>query len=135
MQALEDKNRIWGYISSGCNSDGRSSTPITNPSSESQQSLIMQTFKEANMPQHLVQYVEMHGELCFLICNLIHNYTVKDSSKNNISTISYYLDSQRWFKSEKLPDPFIQLWYQTEEIDPVFKSRKFKPPLEPGLVD
>lgn len=61
VQARKDNNRIWGYVTTGSNSDGRASIPITSPSFEMQKSLIEATVRKSGLEPHQVQYVEMHG--------------------------------------------------------------------------
>jgi len=62
-KALEDKNTIRAIIRAcGTNQDGK--TPgITQPSSEAQEALIRQTYRQAGLDMASTRYFEAHGEL------------------------------------------------------------------------
>ncbi|XP_053120681.1 phenolphthiocerol/phthiocerol polyketide synthase subunit C-like [Hemicordylus capensis] len=60
-KAQEDFNKIWGIISiSAVNQDGRSATPITRPSQQQQENLLLSIYP-AHVDPSAVQYVEAHG--------------------------------------------------------------------------
>ncbi|XP_066483699.1 mycolipanoate synthase-like [Tiliqua scincoides] len=60
-KAQEDFNKIWGVISvSAVNQDGRSATPITKPSQEQQENLLLSVYPTYVDPSAL-QYIEAHG--------------------------------------------------------------------------
>ena len=61
FQAIEDNNKIYGFITSMANSDGKATTPMTAPSSEMQARLIESTLAKAKLAAHQIQFVEMHG--------------------------------------------------------------------------
>ncbi|KAK3100179.1 hypothetical protein FSP39_015820 [Pinctada imbricata] len=60
-KALEDNNKIWGTICTGCNQDGRTTSPITAPSSSQQIKLLEKVFKQNNVCSSTIQYIEAHG--------------------------------------------------------------------------
>lgn len=62
LQALHDKNKIWGTLFTGLNQDGHMSSPITSPSMEQQILLIETVFGKCKIPPHKVQYIEAHGK-------------------------------------------------------------------------
>ncbi|OWF50769.1 uncharacterized protein LOC110450068 [Mizuhopecten yessoensis] len=60
-QALLDGNKIWAAIATGCNQDGRTTTPITAPSSIQQRNLLLKVYSETGVNPEDVQYIEAHG--------------------------------------------------------------------------
>ena len=64
-QALADGDKIYGVVTTASNSDGKSTTPITAPSSDMQARLIEQTLLKAGLSGEMIQYVEMHGMTSF----------------------------------------------------------------------
>ncbi|CAH1781999.1 unnamed protein product, partial [Owenia fusiformis] len=60
-QALRDNDRIWGYIGTGINSDGRFETPMTAPSMERQQKLIENVLAKMDVDPKHIDFVEAHG--------------------------------------------------------------------------
>ncbi|XP_060064747.1 uncharacterized protein LOC132545096 [Ylistrum balloti] len=60
-QALIDGNKIWAAIATGCNQDGRTTTPITAPSSIQQRNLLMKVYSETGVNPRDIQYIEAHG--------------------------------------------------------------------------
>ncbi|XP_078234745.1 mycocerosic acid synthase [Pogona vitticeps] len=60
-KAQEDYNKIWGVIKiSTVNQDGRSATPITKPSQQQQENLLLGIYP-AHVDPSIVQYIEAHG--------------------------------------------------------------------------
>ncbi|CAI5788922.1 phthiocerol phenolphthiocerol synthesis polyketide synthase type I [Podarcis lilfordi] len=60
-KAQEDFSKIWGVINvSAVNQNGRSVTPITRPSQEEQEKLLLSIYPERVDPS-VVQYIEAHG--------------------------------------------------------------------------
>ncbi|CAH1793328.1 unnamed protein product [Owenia fusiformis] len=60
-QALRDNDKIWGYIGTGINSDGRMVTPMTAPSMERQQQLMEHVLARMDVDPKYIDYVEAHG--------------------------------------------------------------------------
>ncbi|XP_033752777.1 polyketide synthase-nonribosomal peptide synthetase hybrid himA-like [Pecten maximus] len=60
-QALIDGNKIWAAIATGCNQDGRTTTPITAPSSVQQRNLLVKVYSETGINPKDIQYIEAHG--------------------------------------------------------------------------
>ncbi|KAK3100108.1 hypothetical protein FSP39_014901 [Pinctada imbricata] len=60
-KAIEDNNKIWGVIATGCNQDGRTTSPITAPSSSQQIALLEKVFGDNNICPSTIQYIEAHG--------------------------------------------------------------------------
>ena len=61
IKALADGDKIYSVVTTASNSDGKSATPITSPSSDMQARLIEQTLLKAGVTAEMVQFVEMHG--------------------------------------------------------------------------
>ncbi|XP_077792942.1 phenolphthiocerol synthesis polyketide synthase type I Pks15/1-like [Podarcis muralis] len=60
-KAQEDFSKIWGVINvSAVNQNGRSVTPITRPSQEEQEKLLLNIYPDRVDPS-VVQYIEAHG--------------------------------------------------------------------------
>lgn len=60
LQALQDRDHIWGVVSkTAVNQDGRSVTPITKPSRTQQEDLLRRIYSESDLVS--VQYIEAHG--------------------------------------------------------------------------
>lgn len=60
-QAMNDGNKIWAAIATGCNQDGRTTTPITAPSSIQQRNLLVKVYSETGIDPKDIQYIEAHG--------------------------------------------------------------------------
>lgn len=60
-KARADGNRIWGIVMSGCNQDGKASTPITAPSGQQQKTLLQNIYSHYNISPSTIQYIEAHG--------------------------------------------------------------------------
>jgi len=48
---------------SGCNQDGKASTPITAPSGEQQKVLLQKIYSSYGISPSTVQYIEAHGKI------------------------------------------------------------------------
>ncbi|CAC5378730.1 unnamed protein product [Mytilus coruscus] len=59
--AVEDGDRIWSLVATGCNQDGHSNTPITAPSSKQQQALLQDIYTKFRIDPATIQYIETHG--------------------------------------------------------------------------
>ena len=62
---MEDGDKIWGIVMSGCNQDGKASTPITAPSGEQQKVLLQKIYSSYEISPSTVQYIETHGKIYF----------------------------------------------------------------------
>ncbi|XP_069133106.1 phthioceranic/hydroxyphthioceranic acid synthase-like isoform X2 [Argopecten irradians] len=60
-QAVLDGNKIWAAIATGCNQDGRTTTPITAPSSNQQRNLLVKVYSKTGIDPNDIQYIEAHG--------------------------------------------------------------------------
>ncbi|XP_060072443.1 uncharacterized protein LOC132552298 [Ylistrum balloti] len=60
-QARLDGSKIWASISTGINQDGRTTTPITAPSTLQQMNLLEQIYRTKGIDPRKIQYIEAHG--------------------------------------------------------------------------
>ena len=60
---MADGDKIYGIVTSSCNSDGKATSPITSPSSKMQAELIQKTLDRAGLKAEEIQFVEMHGKV------------------------------------------------------------------------
>ena len=65
LQALADSDVIHCILTTQTNCDGYT-TPLTSPSSEAQQNLLLQCAKHAGIAPNKIGFVEMHGIPYFL---------------------------------------------------------------------
>ena len=61
MQAVKDEDHIWGYVVTGTNHNGHTTTPITAPSSTKQVALLKHVYVKHNVNPATIQYIEAHG--------------------------------------------------------------------------
>ncbi|XP_064604073.1 LOW QUALITY PROTEIN: mycocerosic acid synthase-like [Liolophura sinensis] len=59
--ALKNKDKIWGTITTGTNQDGHMAQPITAPSGLQQEQLLEDMYSRHNIDKSTVQYIEAHG--------------------------------------------------------------------------
>ncbi|CAG2246246.1 Highly reducing polyketide synthase alt5 [Mytilus edulis] len=59
--AKRDGDNIWGTIVCGCNQNGKTSSPITAPSSTQQRVLLDDVYRRFKVDPSIIQYVEAHG--------------------------------------------------------------------------
>ncbi|OWF54748.1 Polyketide synthase PksN [Mizuhopecten yessoensis] len=69
-QAMLDGSKIWASIATGINQDGRTTTPMTAPSTVQQMNLLKQVYSATGCDPRTVQYLEAHGENTIFVCVL-----------------------------------------------------------------
>lgn len=60
-QAIKNGHKVWATIQTGCNQDGQTAKPITQPSEVQQRQLLHRMYDKFEVDPTAIQYIEAHG--------------------------------------------------------------------------